>query len=67
MKSICFCFLFVVIFPFNVKAKESCEKALDSVPKFESSKKMFNEIFQFKDKFGHCIDGGIAEGRMSQV
>jgi hypothetical protein len=53
MKSIYVCFLFVtVLVSFCVKAKESCEKALDSIPKFESSKKMFYDFFQFKAKFG---------------
>ena len=63
MKSIILSFSFAGVFlPSTSQAKESCEKALESIPKFESSKKMFNEILQFKIKYGHCIDGGIAEG-----
>jgi hypothetical protein len=63
MKFIARCFFCATVFlTFSSQAKESCDKALDSIPKFESSKKMFNEIFQFKDKYSHCMDGGIAEG-----
>ncbi len=44
------------------QAKENCDKALEAIPKFDSAKKMFNEISQFKKKYSHCMDGGIAEG-----
>lgn len=43
-------------------AKERCDKALDLIPKFESSKRMFKQISEFKSKYAHCMDGGIAEG-----
>ena len=43
------------------EAKENCVKAIDAVPKYEASKKMFGEIFNFKKKYSHCMDGGIAE------
>lgn len=63
MKSIILHFLIAsIFFPFSAPAKESCEKALDLIPKFEPSKKMFNQIYQFKLKYNHCMDGGIAEG-----
>lgn len=56
-------FLFAIVFlPLSSYSIESCEKALDSIPKYESSKKMFNEILQFKLNFNHCMDGGISEG-----
>lgn len=61
MKSIILCILATTLFlPFWVQAKESCDKALDLIPKFDSSKEMFKEIHQFKLKFGHCMDGSIA-------
>jgi hypothetical protein len=48
--------------PCSALAKKSCDKALDALPKFESSKKMFHQIFKFKQEYSHCLDGGIAEG-----
>ena len=63
MKSKILYFLFAAfILPTSSHAIENCEKALDSIPKYGTSKKMFEEIFQFKLKFNHCMDGGIAEG-----
>lgn len=68
MKSLILCILFTTLFlPFWVQAKENCDKALDSIPIFDSSKEMFNEIHQFKLKFGHCMDGGIATGVSSII
>lgn len=68
MNSTILYFLFAAAFlPLSLPAKESCEKALDSIPKYDSSKKMFNEIFQFKLKFRHCMDGGIAESISSVI
>lgn len=62
MKSIAlFLFCATSLVTFSARAKESCDKALDSIPKFESSKKMFHEIHQFKSRYSHCMDGGIAE------
>jgi hypothetical protein len=60
-------FYSILFLAFSSQAKENCDNALDSVPKFESSKKMFNEIFQFKNKYSHCLDGGIAEGISSVI
>jgi hypothetical protein len=61
-----FLFLALLVGPYllmnTAQAKESCDKALDAIPQFESSKKMFNELFEFKKKYSHCMDGGIAEG-----
>jgi len=44
------------------QGKESCDKAMDLIPKHGPSKKIFSEIFKFKQKFSHCMDGAIAEG-----
>jgi len=44
------------------EANPICDKALDAIPKYESSKKMFNELFNFYKKYNVCMDGGIAEG-----
>lgn len=68
MKSLVFCILFTTLFsPFCVQAKESCDNALDSIPKFDSSKEMLKEIHHFKLKFGHCLDGAIAAGVSSII
>ncbi len=43
-------------------AKENCDKALDAVPKYESKQNMFKQISEFRAKYSHCMDGGIASG-----
>ncbi len=43
-------------------AKNSCDKALEAIPKIENSKNIFEDLLNFKTNYGHCMDGGIAEG-----
>lgn len=42
--------------------KANCDDAMDVIPTYDASKKMFTEIFNFKKKYEHCMDGGIAAG-----
>lgn len=42
--------------------KQNCDKALDSIPTYGASKKMYSELYGFFQKYGSCMDGGIAEG-----
>ena len=63
MKSkILYFLLATLILPTFSHSAESCEKALDAIPKYQTSNKMFEGLFQFKFKFNHCMDGSIAEG-----
>lgn len=66
MKFVILIFFAAIFLVVNAQALENCDKALESIPKYKSSKNMFKEIHQFKAKYSKCMDGGIAEG-MSAV